>query len=141
VRFLLAAALIASTAAGPAGAGEPAQSSAGHYVDISPVALPVVENGRIRNYIFVAVRLNLSAGVDPLSVREKEPYFRDALVRAGHRRPFTVPGEMTRVDEPQVRATVLSQAAAIVGPGVVTSVGFASVPTPQRRTGMIPSRR
>lgn len=132
MRTLLATAL-ALVAAAPALADG---SVPGQYVDTSPVALPVAENGLMKNYVFVSLRLNLRAGVDPTMVREKEPYFRDALVRAAHRRPFSVPGDMTRVDEAQIRAVVFRQAAAIVGPGVVTSVTFASPPTPQRRTGV-----
>ena len=130
--FLVALALCA---AAPADAGG---SVPGQYVDLSPVALPVADNGRMKNYIFVSLRLNLRPGTDPSSVRQKEPYFRDALVRAAHRRPFSVAGDMTRIDEAQIRAVMLRQAAVIVGPGVVTSVGFAAPPTPQRRTGLVP---
>lgn len=138
MRSLFLAAL-ALCAAAPADAG--GGSIPGQYVDLSPVALPVADNGRMKNYIFVSLRLNLRAGTDPSSVRQKEPYFRDALVRAGHRRPFSVPGDMTRIDEVQVRSVMLRQAAAIVGPGVVTSVAFAASPTPQRRTGLMPPHR
>ena len=121
-------------AAAPAIAG--GGSIPGQYVDVSPVALPVAENGQMRNYVFVTMRLNLRAGGDTTSVREKEPYFRDALVRAAHRRPFSVAGDMTRVDEAAIRAFVYRTAASILGPGMVTSVDFAAPPAPQRRTGV-----
>jgi hypothetical protein len=86
------------------------------------VALPIVANGRLINYVFVSIKLVLAAGVDGAAVRAKEPYFRDALVRAAHRAPFCLSTDYTHVDVPRVRAEVMSDAVAIVGRGVVTSV-------------------
>jgi hypothetical protein len=71
------------------GGGEGGKESGGQYVDLSPVALPIVLNGRLINYVFVQVRINLTPSADAPKIREKEPWFRDALVRAGHRTPFT----------------------------------------------------
>ncbi len=135
MRHLLAAAVLA-LAAGPAMAGEGGKPMVGQYVDLAPVALPIVEGGKLRNYVFVSLRLNLAPSADPTKLREKGPYFRDALVRAGHRRPFTVAGDLTRIDEAALKATMMRECAAIVGPGVVISVQFSSPPTPQRRTGL-----
>src|SRR5687767_7430079 len=93
-RALIAAALAAFTpaAAGAAG-GAPPPKDAGQYVDLLPVALPIVVDGRLVNYVFVYVRINLTSAALPNRVREREPHFRDALVRAGHRTPFTLPGD------------------------------------------------
>jgi hypothetical protein len=55
-------------------------------------------------------------------VRNKEQYFRDDLVRAGHRSPFTRMDDYTRVDEAKVRAEVMRFAPTVVGPGVVKAV-------------------
>jgi hypothetical protein len=112
----------------------------GQYVDLAPVGLPIVSDGQLRNYVFVNLRLHLRNGIDPLKLREKEPYFRDALVRASHRRPFVVAGDWTRIDEPALKTEMLRQAASIAGPGVVTAVQLTSV-TPQRRTGLPSGRR
>jgi hypothetical protein len=138
-RALVLALLIAAgspVAASAAGAGEP---KVGQYVDLAPVGLPIISDGRLRNYVFVNVRLQLRDGADPLKLREKEPYFRDALVRASHRRPFVVAGDWARIDEARLKSEMLGQAAAVAGPGVVTAVQLTSV-TPQRRTGMAAPR-
>lgn len=135
--LILSFAILALSAS--SGAAEE-EKKVGQYVDLAPVGLPIVSDGQLRNYVFVNLRLHLRNGVDPLKLREKEPYFRDALVRSSHRRPFAVPGDWTRLDEPALKAEMLRQAAVIAGPGVVTSVQLTSA-TPQRRTGMPPARR
>src|ERR1700683_725530 len=86
-----------------AGAAIGQAKPAGQYVDLSPVPLPVVVGGRLVNYVFVYVRINLAPGGDTPRWRDKEPYFRDALVRLGHRTPFTVPGDYTRLDEARLK--------------------------------------
>ncbi len=98
----------------------------GQYVDLQPVALPIVVDGRLVNYIFVHVRINLRTGADIIKVREKEPFFRDALVRDAHRTPFTVPTDWQRVDESKLVAVMTRDAMAITGPGIVSSVAITS---------------
>lgn len=104
-------------------------------VQLASVAMPIVVDGRLINYVFVTVKLDLAVGVDGSAVRAKEPFFRDALVRAAHRAPFTLPSDYTRVDEGRVRAEVMNDAVAIVGRGVVRQVEIVKQ-TPQRRTGL-----
>lgn len=128
-RRLLIAAVLASTLAQPALAA-PAQ--VGQYVDVQPVGLPVVMHGRLVNYVFVYLRLNLSPGADALRLRDKEPYFRDALVRSAHRTPFVVTGDLNRIDESRLAAVMMREAAPIAGPGAVRSVVVTSQ-APQHR--------
>ena len=89
---------------------------------MSPVALPIVADGRLINYVFVTLRLGLSPNADAPKLRAMEPYFRDALVRAGHRSPFVRPDNYTVLDDDRLKATVLRDAAALVGPGMVVAV-------------------
>jgi hypothetical protein len=98
----------------------------GQYVDLQPVALPIVVKGALINYVFVYVRINLTAGADVQKLREKEPFFRDALVRQAHRTPFVVPTNYEKIDEPRLIATLTSEATAIAGPGVIQSVVVSS---------------
>jgi hypothetical protein len=131
---LLAAVLV--LAALPASAREgPPPPSTGQYVDLSTVGVPVIEAGKLRNYIFVRMRLTLSGQVDAAALRAKEPYFRDALVRMTHRTPFNLPGDGIRLDEAALKAAMLRQAQAIAGPGAVTGVTITSA-MPQRRAGI-----
>ena len=94
----------------------------GQYVDLQPVGLPVVSNGRLVNYVFVYVRVNLTSAANVSRLREKEPFFRDALVRAGHRTPFNSPSDLGKIDTPRLIATLSRDAAIITGPGQIRSV-------------------
>lgn len=135
-RDLFAFTLVAASSAAAARASEKAkQEPVGQYVDLSPTALPVIENGRLRNYVFVSIRVVLTPRADPVRLKTKEPYFRDALVRAAHRTPFTVAGDLTRLDEARLKASLARDAAAIAGPGLVQAVEVLSQ-TPRRRTGL-----
>ena len=103
-------------------AEDAARKEVGQYVDLQPVGLPVNVDGLLVNYVFVNVRLNLAPGADTSRWRAKEPFFRDALVRAGHQTPFNAPGDYDKIDVARLVASVMRDAQAIAGPGVVRSV-------------------
>jgi|SRR5579872_6067714 len=109
---------------------------AGQYVDLSPVAMPIVVDGRLINYVFVYVRINLTGSADMPRLRDKEPYFRDALVRAGHRTPFTRYDDYTRLDEARLKATLFQAAVGIAGPGAIASIEIMPGGGPMRRVGL-----
>jgi len=111
-------------AAGAALANEdaPKKDAGAQYVDLSPVALPIVANGRLVNYVFCDLRVNLKPSADAAAMRAKEPWFRDAIVRAGHRTPFTLPNDYVRIDEARLKATLLREAIAIAGAKNILSV-------------------
>jgi hypothetical protein len=127
--LILAAPLV--LLAGPVRAEDKGPATVGQYVDLQPVALPIVVSGQLVNYVFVYVRVNLSGGVDVSRVRTKEPFFRDALVREGHRTPFVVAGDWQKLDEAKLSVAMQRAASAITGPGVVSSVVVTSQ-APQR---------
>lgn len=136
-RAVLAAALaglwatLTPAAAAAAGGASPPKD-VGQYVDLLPVALPIVANGRLVNYVFVYVRINLSSAALPNKLREKEPHFRDALVRAGHRTPFTLAADHNKIDAAKLAAAMMRESSAIAGPGQVRSVVVTSQ-QPRRR--------
>jgi len=104
-------------------------------LNISGVGLPIISGGRLRNYIFVSLRLHLRGSATPQSMRTKEAFLRDALVRAGHRTPFVVAEDWTRIDAAAVSTSLMRSAATIAGRGAVTRVEVVSQ-TPRRRTGI-----
>ncbi len=132
-RQLLAAApfAFAATAAQASGGEEKAKEEP--YVNISPIALPIAVDGRLINYVFVQLRLTLSPSADGAAMRTREPWFRDAVVRAGHRTPFTVATDYTKVDEKRLVATLLREARAIAGAKNFTSAQLMSQ-TPKQRS-------
>lgn len=134
-RTLIAGSLAASAVARPAIAGPGGGQAPAPALNISGVGLPVIEGGRVRNYVFVSLRLHLGGHHTPEQMRPKEAYFRDALVKAAHRTPFLVPGDWTRLDGAALQRSLLVSANQIAGRGAVTRVEIVSQ-TPRRRTGV-----
>ena len=122
---------------GPGGGGE-SEEAGGGVLMVQSLGLPVIEDGRLKNYVFVRLKLHLSAGNSPGELRTKEAYLRDALVRAAHRRPFTVSGDLTQLNERMLLAATQAAANSLCGEGVVTQVELVGQ-TPRRRTGLGPT--
>ena len=96
---------------------------AGQFVDLAPVAVPiVVANGQLVNYVFVYIRINLTPQANLAAMRDKEPYFRDALVKLGHRTPFTRPDDYTQLDIARLKVSLYQAAAAIAGPDMIANI-------------------
>src|SRR3954468_7237576 len=112
--------MIAVAPVEPALAAEPPAATA-QTIALEAVALPIIVDGRLLNYVFCSIRLDLYPNADGAKVRAKEEYFRDDLVRTGHRTPFVRKDDYTRVDEAKVRAEILRVAPSLVGPGVIRS--------------------
>jgi hypothetical protein len=121
-----AAAILAAVLGLAVYAGAPARAADEHSspqtIQLESVALPVILKGALLNYVFVSIRLELMPMADGAAVRAKEQFFRDDLVRMGHRTPFTRYDDYTRIDEAKVRAEVLRIAPSIIGPNVLKTV-------------------
>jgi len=124
-----------AAAASSALASESEAPAEGATLNIAGVGLPVITEGRLRNYVFVTVKLTLGPDATAETLRGKDPFFRDALVRAAHRVPFVVPGDWTRLNENAINAAVVAIANVVSGHGsVVKSEVLMQVA--RRRTGM-----
>jgi hypothetical protein len=125
----------AAAGEGHASGKKEGKGDVGQYVDLQPVGLPIVYNRSLVNYVFVYVRINLTSGANVSKLREKEPFFRDALVRAGHRTPFTLPTDLSKVDVERLTAALRADVTRIVGPGQILSVVVTSQ-APRRRVNL-----
>ena len=131
----LTAAVLAATSA-PTLAAEPKDAKlASRDIDMPPVGLPIVWRGRLVNYVFVKLRLSVGPRADLAALHRKEPYFRDALVRAAARTPFVLPWDFTHVDEAAITRTMTAECAKLVGPGQIVKVSVLKA-TPQRTNGL-----
>ena len=101
-------------------------------VTLSPVALPIIVNGHIANYVFATVRVLLRPGADQTALRDKEPYFRDALVRAAHRTPFVLANDYNHVDQAKLKAVMTRESIAIAGAAAIRDVAIVEQ-TPQHQ--------
>ena len=131
-RLIALAPLMILASSAHAGEEKGPPKEVGQYVDLQPTPMPIVVKGELVNYVFVYVRLNLTGGANVARLRDKEPYFRDALVRAGHRTPFVLANDYQKVDEPRLTAAMLREALVIAGPGQIRSIAVTSQ-APQKR--------
>lgn len=131
-RTLIAAGTTVALAPEVALASDPKPGAAPAAVEIENLGLPVIADGRLRNYVFVKVRLVLAAGKPQDAVRAKAPHLRDALVRAAHATPFTRPNDWNSLDARALSAAMMRAAATIVGRGTIARVELAAQ-TPRRR--------
>lgn len=132
-RAFLAAATLAA-ASSTAARAEDAPEEAPTY-ELAVVGLPVVIDDRIRNYIFVRLLLHLADGQDPTAIREMEPHIRDSVVRMGHRRPFSIPGEANRLNAGAIAGHAMAACNRVYGRGVVRRVEVTEQ-QPQRRVSL-----
>jgi hypothetical protein len=139
----IAAALIASTllaglsaaraeehpkAGAPAsGHGQNNATDASRSMDAPYLAVPVVRNGRLVNYLFVSLRIQISPRVDLWRTRERAQFLRDALVRASHATDLADPNNNNLLNQ-QLALQVYRQAA-IQTLGAQAVAGIAIVST------------
>ena len=91
-------------------------------VKMQSFAAPIVENGKLVNYIFLNLSLKMAEGVPVTIMEGQEPILRDAIVRAAHKTPFNKADSYNEVDAAKLKAVVLSQIATQIGKGKVASV-------------------
>lgn len=90
--------------------GEDAALSA-RTMDAPYLAVPVVRDGQLVNYLFVSVRVEVAQGVDLWRTRERAQFLRDALVRASHAHDLAAADDDNALNE--ARALEVYRAAAI----------------------------
>lgn len=126
-RILLAAACgVLVGMANPAMASEEKKEGGEQALDptykLGSMTIPIIANGRIVNYVFVAMTLKLTSGTEVQSFKDKEPALRDAIVKAAYKTPFTRADTWKEVDGPRLTTFVLGQCALLFGKGKVASV-------------------
>lgn len=120
----IAAAMIASTllaglanASGPPAKGkakgeaEEGEQLSSRSMDAPYLAVPVVRDGQLVNYLFVSIRIEIAGSVDLWRTRERAHFLRDALVRASHALDLVDPNDSNALNE--ARAIEVYRAAAI----------------------------
>jgi hypothetical protein len=121
----------ATTAALAAPDKKPA-TAIGNALDLSLVAVPIVSRGRLVNYVLVRLTLTVRPGTDVTRLSEKEPFFREALVRLGYHTPLNPPNSLNQVDTALVSAKMLPLCRAIAGSDMLTGVEI-KYQEPQKR--------
>lgn len=126
-RLFFSFAVAAAMTAAPAFArSEKKKEGEGQALDptykLGSMTIPIIVNGKVVNYVFVALTLKLSSGADVEGFKAQEPALRDSIMRASYRAPFVRQDTWQEVDGPRLQAFVLGQCAILFGKGKVASV-------------------
>ena len=122
------------------------EAKADPVIKLQSLALPIIADGRLVNYVFVQLSITLKTGVSTAVFEGKEPMLRDALVREAHTRPFTRPDSYVAIDETRLKASILRETAGLIGPGKVAMVTLIKQTprnflSPPSKTGANPAPR
>ncbi len=96
-------------------------------VDVPTLAVPVFEDGRLLNYLFVSVRLQMADGVDVWKLRDRVHYLRDAMLREAHAVSVGRTDDPTRIDEDKAREVLRRGVARVTDPDQIVQIEFLSV--------------
>jgi hypothetical protein len=118
--LLTALALAAPARAAPAAEVE-------RFVLADHILVPVVEDGRLRNYIFVSVRVDIADKGDILKAQERAHFLRDAFLRAAHKSPPVASVKPAKLDEAAAQKLFESVAADTFGKSQIKAVTLDSI--------------
>lgn len=134
-RAVIAAMLASTLLAGLAAASPPAKSKGGEdgaaagsarSMDAPYLAVPVVRDGQLVNYLFVSVRFEIAQGVDLWQTREQAHFVRDALVRAGHAHDLASPDDTDTLNQTRAIEVFRAAAARVLGERAISRVSIVS---------------
>jgi hypothetical protein len=122
-----AAPLVAAPAAHAAGKAESAKADAERYIEADNVITPVLRNGRLANYLFVSVRVDLPDQGDIWRLRSRSHFLRDALLRATHRASLVDAADDRKLNQAAALAAFRAAAVEVLGANGVKSVSITQV--------------
>jgi len=124
---------IAVVSAMPVSAEEKA-NAADPSVKLASVGIPVMSGNQVVNYLFLSIRINLTAKANESKLRDMEPFFRDTLMRVSHTVSFGQANHSDVLDEPRFKAVMTAEWSKIAGPGTIKSIDILSQ-SPKRHLG------
>lgn len=107
-------------------------------LDLSGIGLPVLQDGRVMNYVFVRVRINFNPGISRPDIEAGEPFVREAMLRAAYRSPLNTGTDLMALDPKKLEAQTLGAARAVYGAPRIRSVEIRDQ-KPQKRLYSTPA--
>lgn len=137
ILILFAALLLGANPVSSAWASEAkpkAEADSNRTIEIQSVPAPVFMNGKLRNYIFLSVKLEMAKGQNVLAERERVHFVRDILVRNLHKTSIGKADKPDEIDEELTKKLVHASAAQVFGEKAVAAVTIVSAdPLRQRQ--------
>ena len=100
--------------------------AAARSMDAPYLAVPVVRDGQLVNYLFVSIRIQIQPGVDLWRTRERAQFVRDALVRACHANQLADANNPNALDQARATAVFRNAAVSVLGDRAVGRVSIIS---------------
>lgn len=127
VLLLSAPVLPAFAAGGGASAEKKGEDAANARVlDVNNLVVPVVRDGKLVNYIFLTIRVDLGEG-DVWQLRSKNHFVRDAMLRAAHKTDLAHPARDDQANTTLATQVLMAAAKQVLGPQAVKSLAVVSV--------------
>jgi hypothetical protein len=142
-RFLLNTALMLFagfafvSSAGQASAGAPKKDAGDPFVRIAQVGLPVIVGSRVVNYVFVNIKIMLSPKGDMVKLQEKEPYFRDLLIKAAHKHDIMLNGRNDTIDEVKLNRVLSPEFTKLAGKGAIKTIVIITQAPKKKQPGYV----
>lgn len=95
-------------------------------VKLASVGIPVMSGNQVVNYLFLSIRINLTAKANESKLRDMEPFFRDSLMRVSHTVSFGQADHSDLLDEPRFKSVMTAEWSKITGPGAIKSIDILS---------------
>ena len=97
-------------------------SEADLRLDLSGMGLPVLQDGRVMNYVFVRLRINFNPGIARPDIEAGEPFIRERMLKSSYRTPLNSGTDLMALDPKKLEALTISSARAVYGAAKVRSV-------------------
>jgi hypothetical protein len=91
-------------------------------IEVVNLPLPVVQDGRLENYLFATISIELTDSADWRALRKRAHVLRDSLLRAAHERSFHLAGDVFSLDQSATIAAMTPVARASFGAKSVKSL-------------------
>ncbi|MBU6371535.1 MAG: hypothetical protein KJS97_02320 [Alphaproteobacteria bacterium] len=137
MRILWGAVALALASLAPLAVAPPAYAAGGETKDAKPdaerfieaehIITPVLRNGRLTNYLFVTVRVDLPDQGDVWKLRARSHFLRDALLRATHRASLSDAKDERKLDQTAALAAFRAAAVETLGANGVKAVSITAV--------------
>jgi hypothetical protein len=97
------------------------------------VITPIVRDGKLVNYLFVTVDVELTDGANAMKLRDRSQFLRDSLLRATHRTALGDPANDKQLNYAAAKPVFIAAANEALGAQNIKKVTIASVDSLNRR--------
>jgi hypothetical protein len=117
----------------PAAGAKTEEVSADRKVVAPNVITPVVRDGKLVNYLFVTVEVELTDGANAMKLRDRTQFLRDSLLRATHRAALGDPANDKQLNYAAAKPVFSAAAVEALGASNIKKITIASVDSLNRR--------